>query len=140
MSAKDMYHNSVRTALEKDDWLITNDPLHLGYSVGDKNMYVDLGAEKLISAKKGNVKIAVEVKSFLSHSIVNDFHLSIGQYVNYRALLKQMEPERKLYLAITDDTFLQIEESSVLNFLAKANKVKFIAFNNAESRIVKWKK
>ena len=29
MSAKDFFHNAVRLALEKDVWLITNDPLSL---------------------------------------------------------------------------------------------------------------
>ncbi|GCL41741.1 fdxN element excision controlling factor protein XisH [Dolichospermum planctonicum] len=27
MSAKDFFHNAVRLALEKDGWLITDDPL-----------------------------------------------------------------------------------------------------------------
>jgi hypothetical protein len=27
MSAKDFFHNAVRSALEKDNWLITHDPL-----------------------------------------------------------------------------------------------------------------
>lgn len=39
MSDKDIYHNSVRIALEKDGWIITNDPLSLEYAIGDKNMY-----------------------------------------------------------------------------------------------------
>jgi hypothetical protein len=33
MSAKDFYHNSVKTALEKDGWTITHDPFLLGYGV-----------------------------------------------------------------------------------------------------------
>jgi hypothetical protein len=29
MSAKDIFHNTVKIALEKDSWLITDDPLYL---------------------------------------------------------------------------------------------------------------
>ncbi len=41
MPAKDLYHNTVITALEKDGWIITNDPLVIRW--GKKDLYVDLG-------------------------------------------------------------------------------------------------
>jgi len=50
MPAKDIYHNTVRTALEKDGWTITNDPLTL--EIGDRSLFVDLGAEKILAAEK----------------------------------------------------------------------------------------
>jgi hypothetical protein len=70
MPAKDIYHNTVRTALEKDGWTITNDPLTL--EIGDRSLFVDLGAEKILAAEKQGRKIAVEVTSFLSVSPVHD--------------------------------------------------------------------
>jgi len=45
MPAKDIDHNTVRTALEKDDWIVTNDLLIICWVKRD--LYVDLGAEKL---------------------------------------------------------------------------------------------
>lgn len=50
MPAKDIYHNIVRTALEKDGWVITDDPFKL--KCGTKDLYVDLGAQKLLAAQK----------------------------------------------------------------------------------------
>lgn len=50
MVAKDIYHQVVKTALEKDGWKITNDPLKL--TIGSRSVYVDLGAEKLFAAEK----------------------------------------------------------------------------------------
>ncbi len=50
MPAKDIYHNTVRTALEKDGWTITNDPLPL--KIGKRTLNVDLGAQKLFAAEK----------------------------------------------------------------------------------------
>ena len=61
MPAKDIYHDSVRNALVKDGWVITHDPLRLKWGV--KDMYVDLGAEQLMTAEKEGRQIAVEVKS-----------------------------------------------------------------------------
>jgi hypothetical protein len=67
MSAKDFFHNAVRLALEKDNWLITHDPL--SFELTEKvKVRIDLGAEKLITAEKDNQKIAVEVKSFIDNS------------------------------------------------------------------------
>jgi len=64
MPAKDLYHDTVKTALLKDGWTITDDPLSL--EIGGRDLFVDLGAEKLLIADRGSQKIAVEVKSFIS--------------------------------------------------------------------------
>ena len=66
MPAKDKYRDAVRNALEKDGWTITDDPLHLVW--GKKDMYVDLGAERVLAAENQGRRIAVEVKSFLGVS------------------------------------------------------------------------
>ena len=57
MAAKDIFHEAVRKGLEKEGWVITDDPLKL--QVGGVEMYVDLGAEKIIAAEKDGQKIAV---------------------------------------------------------------------------------
>ena len=44
--AKDLFHNEVRIALEKDGWQITHDPYRLRYGVAD--IYIDLAAEEAI--------------------------------------------------------------------------------------------
>ena len=47
MPQYDMYHDTVKRALQKDGWTITHDPFILRY--GRKRVYADLGAEQLIS-------------------------------------------------------------------------------------------
>ena len=76
MPARDLFHNSVRTALEKEGWTITHDPLPIPYGLID--LYIDLGAERLLAAQRGTERIAVEIKSFLGPSLVNDFHTALG--------------------------------------------------------------
>lgn len=65
--AKDKFHDAVKNALIKEEWTITDDPLFLQF--GGVDLFVDLGAEKMIAAQKGNHRIAVEIKSFLSGSV-----------------------------------------------------------------------
>jgi hypothetical protein len=76
MSAKDLYHETVKTALIKDGWTITDDhPLSL--KIGNRNTAIDLGAEKIIAAERGTEKIAVEVKSFISPNPQLPFTLTL---------------------------------------------------------------
>lgn len=108
--AKDLFHDVVKTALIKDGWQITDDPLFL--KVGGVDFFIDLGAEKLLAAERDGEKIAVEIKSFINTSTVADFHLAIGQFINHRTALKLKDPDRKLFLAIPDnayDSFFQKE-------------------------------
>lgn len=93
--AQDLFHDAVKNALIKDGGQITDDPFFL--KVGGVEFYIDLGAEKLIAAERNNEKIAVEIKSFINPSSLTDFHLAIGQFLNYRVALKVREPERANY-------------------------------------------
>lgn len=61
--AKDRFHDAVRSALEKEGWIITADPYQM--SVGDVDFEIDLAAE-MLAAERAGEKIAVEIKSFIS--------------------------------------------------------------------------
>jgi hypothetical protein len=98
MHTRDLFHNAVKHGLMKDGWTITADPLIVQFS--GHNMYIDLGAEKLIAAEKDNQQIAVEVKSFVAASVLADFHTALGQFLNYRLALDEEQPQRTLYLAM----------------------------------------
>jgi hypothetical protein len=78
--AKDLYHDSVKRALEKDGWKITHDPYFLSF--GYKDAFIDLGAE-IIAAENDNKKIAVEVKSFIGKSEMTELQKALGQFILY---------------------------------------------------------
>lgn len=80
--ARDLFHNSVRTALEKEGWTITHDPYHLRYSVAD--IYINPAAEETLAAEKDGRKIAVEIKSFMGASAISEFHKALGQFLKYQ--------------------------------------------------------
>jgi len=44
MARKDAYHDIVKSALEKDGWTITSEPLRL--VIDDVGVQIDLGAEQ----------------------------------------------------------------------------------------------
>ena len=124
MPAKDIYHDAVKNALVKDGWKITHDPLRLTW--GGKDMYVDLGAERLLAAEKAGQQIAVEIKSFVGDSEMDDLEKALGQYVLYRAVLAEKEPNRALYLAVPKDV-LDIFEQPLGKLLLKNNLAKLSA-------------
>lgn len=69
--AKDTFHDLVRAGLEKEGWIITDDPYKIQFA--RIKFQVDLAAERIIAAEKDNEKIAVEIKSFLNPSTVRIF-------------------------------------------------------------------
>ena len=94
--AKDIYHDIVKRALQKDGWTITHDPYKI--PLANRTLKADLGAEKTIAAERGLEKIVVEVKSFLRDSFIYDFHEAFGQYLVYRRFIDVKEPERLIYI------------------------------------------
>jgi len=92
---KDRFHEVVKQALEKDRWVITDDPLR--FKFGNVNFQVDLGAERIVAAERAGEKIAVEIKSFLNPSAITDFYPALGQFLSYRLALSATEPERVLF-------------------------------------------
>lgn len=82
MAAKDLFHDVVKQALLKEQWVVTADPLIL--KIDKVKLEIDLGAEKVFAAEKSGRKIAVEIKSFLNPSAITDFHSALGQFLNYR--------------------------------------------------------
>lgn len=74
--ARDKFHEEVKNALEQEGWVITADPL--SFKVGKIQVQIDLGAERLIAAEKGNDKIAVEIKTFGNVSFITPFTKPLG--------------------------------------------------------------
>ncbi|NEQ36380.1 MAG: fatty-acid synthase [Okeania sp. SIO3I5] len=136
MPAKDIYHNTVRTALEKDDWIVTNDPLIIRW--GKRDLYVDLGAEKLIAAEKDSQKIAVEVKSFVGKSVIDDLEKGLGKYILYYDLLARTQPEITLYLAIHQEAYVDVFEDPIGEVLLENQRLKLLVFDEFEEVILRW--
>ncbi|BAZ88135.1 MAG: hypothetical protein RLZZ29_171 [Cyanobacteriota bacterium] len=137
MSAKDVFHEVVKKALQKDGWQITHDPLSI--SVGGVNLSIDLAAEKLITAEKEGEKIAVEIKSFLERSsAISEFHTALGQFINYRGALRRRQPDRVLYLAVPLTTYKTFFNLDFPRDMIEENQVKMIIYDVEHEVIAEW--
>ncbi len=136
MPVRDIYHESVKKAMIKDGWTITHDPYILTF--GQKDVFVDLGAERILAAEKGSEKIAVEIKSFQGASDIRDLENAVGQYVFYRSLLTRFEPDRKLFLAVPESVFASTLNEPIARPVIEDLGVSLIAFDPQKEVIVKW--
>lgn len=138
--ARDIFHQEVREALEKDGWTITHDPLPLRNKSQRMDYEIDLGAERIIAAEKGADKIAVEVKSLTRASLVHEFHEIIGQYITYLYGLREIEPSRVLFVAIPDFARARLNDHLFLLNLIKQLQIKIIVFSPLAKTIAAWEK
>ncbi len=126
----------VRTALERDGWTITHDPLVL--PIGRHNLFVDLGAERLLAAERGQEHIAVEVKVFGGRSEVVDLEQALGQYMLYRGLLRRSDPGRELILAVPKSAYESILESELGRVAQEDVALALLVFDPVEEVVVRW--
>lgn len=136
MPVRDFLHPEVRHCLEKDGWTITHDPLSIPF--GGSHVEIDLGAERLIAAEKGERRIAVEVKSFMGASPVSEFHTALGQYLIYEEALRRDEPERTLYLAIPETIYRTFFAEDIVRTLIERYGLQLLVFDPDAEAIVSW--
>jgi XisH protein len=137
MPAKDTFHDDVKTVLQKDGWTITHDPLTL--EIGQRQVYVDLGAERLIAASKGTQEIAVEVKTFAGASTITEFHLAVGQFLNYRSILRRQQPNRVLYLAVSSEIYSSFFKEDLPQMSIEDYQIKLLVFRLDILEVMAWK-
>ncbi len=136
MPAKDIYHDAVKNALIKDGWTIIADPYTIKYK--DAEIFADLAAEKLIAAAQNRKKIIVEVKSFLSPSLMQDFQVALGQYTLYRNFINLTEPEYEIYLAIKDSIYENFFKRASIQEIIQLNQLLLIVVEMEQEEILEW--
>lgn len=134
--AKDIFHEHVKEALVKNGWRITHDPYIL--KTDDIDYDVDLGAEKLIAATKDNIKILVEIKSFLKQSKAYEMHGALGQFNTYLVGLKDQEPDRELFLAIPGSIYREFFQKAFIQKLIEYYQVSLLVFDPNKKVIEQW--
>ena len=124
-------------ALQKDGWIITDNPLQL--QVGKRNLSIDLGAERsLIGAEKATRRIAVEIKTFGGASPVADLQQAVGQFGMYETVLSVIEPERELYLAVSQEARLSIFSEELGKLMLEQRIRRLLCFSVEDEEIVEW--
>lgn len=146
MPEKDTSHDSVKQALIKEGWEITEDPYVISY--GERFLFVDLGATgknaaeplagQLIGACLEDRTIAVEIKEFRGRSAMRDLEQTIGQYVLYRLLLGRVDPEREIYLAIADFVYDEIFSEPVGELVLHELPLRLIVIDIEKKEVKAW--
>jgi XisH protein len=136
MAARDLFHTAVKVALQKENWVITDDPLKI--EVGGAKFEIDLGAERLLAAEREGMQIAVEIKTFLSDSLITDYHAALGQFLNYRLALELSDPDRKLYLAVPAAVHEAFFQREFLQISVERYQIYRIVYDLAKEVIVQW--
>ena len=135
MPAKDIYHDSVKNALIRDGWTITADPYYIIYK--KLRLVADIGAERSLAAQRGEEKIVVEVKSFLSRSFIYDLERAVGQYIIYRNFLTKTAPDHDIYLALSQQVYQSSFDDTIF-IIINENRLKLIVVDTDKEVITQW--
>ena len=136
MPKLDIIHDAVKNALIKDGWTITHDPFIIEFK--ELTLYADLAAERPIAAEREGRKIVVEVKSFIGASKLQDLKISLGQYEIYLSLLEITDPERKLFVAISETVYDEFFTLEAVQVIVTRIHVPLIVVNLGTEEIAKW--
>lgn len=124
------------TLLKKMAGQLLTGSLLLRYELG--NLYIDLGAEKVLAAEQADKKIAVEIKSFVQNSAISEFYTALGQFISYRTLLLDQYSEHILYLAVPVDTYTSFFSTQLAQNIISSQQLKLIVYKPQQEVIERW--
>lgn len=136
MPRKDIHHDAVKIALEKEGWRILKE--HLDISVGRIGLFVDLEAEAVYVAERAGEKIAVEIKTFRGQSLVTNMHEALGKYEVYEVALRLVRPDLVIFLAIPLPIYEDFFQEVLIQEVVKRKNINLLVYNSDHQTIEKW--
>jgi len=105
-----------------------------------RDVFIDLGAERLIAAEKDAFKIAVEVKSFIADSPLAALEQAVGQYVVYHDVMEATGTDRTLFLAVPEFASAGILSEPIGELLVARHRIPIMVFDPDREEVVSWKR
>ncbi len=137
MPPRDAIHDPVKTALQQDGWTITDDPYVISY--GERFLFVDLGITgRVIGAERGDYRLAIEIKELRGKSPIAELEQAIGQYMLYRLLLAQVDPTRRLYLAVSHPVYDEIFREPIGELVIRDLPLNLLVVDVENTEVKQW--
>lgn len=130
MPAIDQCHLQMVRALRKAGWMVDEKPYVLRLTSG-RRLFVDIKAQY-----DQNEIIIVEVKCFVDNQ-VEELYTAIGQYMVYRNLLRRLNIQKQIYLAIPVTAYYGIVEELAAEVVQEA-RIKLILVDIEHEVIERW--
>ena len=92
----------------------------------------------MIGAERATEKIAVEIKSFLGMSDLDQFEDALGQFLVYLFALTRKEPNRTLFLAVPSMFYETFFDDPFFVELGEYYQLKILVFSETKQEILKW--
>jgi hypothetical protein len=135
MPSFDQCHSQVMRALQKDHWNITEQQVPM--KLGRRRVFVDLLASRGTNGSRQELAL-IEVKCFSdAQNTSQEIYTAIGQYILYRAMLRELELDIPLYLSIPETIFNNVFDIVVQRAIADS-QIKSVIVNLDEERVVRW--
>ena len=133
MPAPDKYHDTVKRALIKAGWIITDEQVLL--YLGDRRLWIDVEATR----NRDEMVVLIEVKGFESSpSQIKMLIEAIGQYSLYREALTLSGINAPLYLAIPIAAHNGIFKEIAGITAIRISQMKLLVYDPALEEIVRW--
>lgn len=131
MPAKDAYHDIVVKALKKDGWGVKTKQLYL--TIEDRAVWIDIEAEKTDQV------IVVEVKGFENlRSPLTYLYSVVGQYMVYREILRYLELDYDIFLAVPRDAHDTILQEELSQIIIKNIGIKMMVVDMLTEEVISW--
>jgi hypothetical protein len=75
---------------------------------------------------------------FGSASPISELEKAIGQYGLYRSLLRRLEPDRELFLAVAEDIYVDFLQQSAVQEVLTDHQIRLLVFEPLREEIVTW--
>ncbi len=136
MPAFDVCHDQIVSALQKEGWQVDHRQMQL--KLGERAIFIDVRATRSVNGSSQQI-LLVEIKCFADRdSTTRELYTAIGQYVIYRAMLYERKIATPLYLAVPDDVYRDIFDTTVQRAITDT-QIKLVIVNLESEVITVWK-
>lgn len=74
----------------------------------------------------------------MAASTISEFHIAVGQLINYRIALEEQESERRLYLAIPLEIYKLFFNYLFIQTVIRRNQITLIIYDVEKGMINQW--